>query len=82
MNKEIHGHEVMEMMLESGKSYTKESLKIEIENKFGEDARFYTCSAQGLTSEALIEFLEDRGKFFADPEGFNTSQDVMCGDKS
>jgi probable metal-binding protein len=80
---EIHGHEVMQMMLASGKTYTRESLAADISAKFGASARFYTCSAENLTAEGLISFLEARGKFVPQGQGFQTSADLMCqGDHS
>lgn len=75
---QIHGHEVLEMMLTSGKTYTKQSLAVDIINKFGANARFYTCSAENMTAEELVEFLDVRGKLVPQGEGFQTSADRMC----
>ena len=75
----VHGHEVMEMMLASGKTYTKESLVKDIVAKFGPEARFYTCSAEDMDAKQLVEFLDARGKLVQRPGGeFQTSKDVMC----
>ena len=74
----IHGHEVIQMMLESGKPYTRASLLTDIVAKFGSSARFFTCSAEDLTPEGIIDFLEAKGKFLARDEGFQTSADLMC----
>lgn len=41
----IHGHEVLNMMIESGEQYTHTSLEAAIKARFGERARFHTCSA-------------------------------------
>ena len=68
----------MQMMVESNASYSAESLKSAIINKFGANARFYTCSAENLTADDLIVFLEQRGKFIAQKEGFSTSPDKIC----
>jgi probable metal-binding protein len=76
--KQIHGHEVLEMMLASGKTYTKPSLTEEIIQRFGADARFHTCSAQDLTAEQLVDFLDARGKLVQQAGGFQTSADRMC----
>lgn len=76
--KEIHGHEVMEMMLGSGKTYTRASLITDILVKFGFEARFRTCSAKGMNAEQLVDFLESRGKFVPGPQGFQTSPELMC----
>lgn len=40
----IHGHEVLNMMIESGEQYTHTSLEAAIKARFGERARFHTCS--------------------------------------
>ena len=47
-----HGHEVLEMM--QGHSYTEKSLLEAIIAKFGQEERFYTCSADNLTAQGLI----------------------------
>ncbi len=76
----IHGHEVMQMMIDSSESFTKESLETAIISKFGTDARFHTCSAENLTPRELVDFLESRGKFTDtdEGEGFKTSPEQIC----
>ena len=78
MPNQIHGHEVMGMMIESGKVYTRASLRTEIIEKFGEEARFYTCSADSMTADELIEFLRARGKFVDASDGFKTDRSKVC----
>jgi|TARA_Y100000294_G_scaffold164234_1_gene170822 probable metal-binding protein len=78
MKESIHGHEVMSMMIESGKEYTKDSLLAAIKEKFGEDARFHTCSADNMDCEGIISFLEARGKFIETDTGFKTEKDRIC----
>ena len=56
-----HGHEVLAMM--QGKVYTEEGLLKAIIEQFGPDERFYTCSAENLTAQGLIDFLKEHGKF-------------------
>ena len=75
---EIHGHEVLEMMLASGKAYTRESLVRDIVARFGDHTRFHTCSAADLTAQQLVEFLEARGKFVPRADGFQTSPELIC----
>ncbi len=75
---QIHGHEVMQMMMRSEKAYTRETLSREVAEKFGSDARFYTCSADNMTAEELINFLEQKGKFVGGAGGFRTDPDKMC----
>ena len=78
MSEPIHGHEVMQMMVDSAQTYTRASLKVAMEARFGAEARFYTCSAQDLTAEALIEFLAQKGKFIDQETGFSTAQEKIC----
>jgi probable metal-binding protein len=75
---QIHGHDVMQMMLQSGKGYTRAALLADIVAKFGADTRFFTCSAEDLTAEGIIDFLQAKGKFVPCETGFQTSADLMC----
>lgn len=74
----IHGHEVLQMMLASGRAYTRESLVNEVLGKFGPEARFHTCSAEDLTAAQLVDFLEAKGKFVPQEGGFQTAPDRIC----
>ncbi len=76
---QIHGHEVIQMMLQSGKAYSRESLLADIISKFGPASRFFTCSAENLTPGGIIDFLEAKGKFLPGEGGFRTASDLMCG---
>ena len=69
-NIEIHGHEVLEMMIESGLNYSNESLKTAIDTKFGTDARFFICSGGNMTANELIEALWAKGKFSGGVDSF------------
>jgi probable metal-binding protein len=75
---QVHGHEVMHMMLDSGVAYTRNSLRQAIIKRFGSDTRFFTCSAEGLTADALIDFLASRGKFTETTDGFTTDPAKVC----
>lgn len=74
----IHGHEVLQMMIDSGESFTTEQLIAAIEKHFGNDARFHTCSATEMTAAALVGFLAERGKFIPFEAGFTTSASKIC----
>lgn len=78
MQNSIHGHEVMHFMLEQGGNFTRESLTTAIGQKFGADAQFHTCSAEGMSAAELIDFLAAKGKFVEQGEGFNTEADKIC----
>ncbi len=74
----IHGHEVLNMMLDSEAGYSEKSLEQAIIAKFGEQARFHTCSAEGMTAKELVLFLAERGKFIPRDEGFTTHESKIC----
>ena len=75
---EIHAHEVMNLMLELDTDFSRESLAHAIHERFGADAKFYSCSKNGMSISTVIDFLESRGKFVARADGFNTAQDKIC----
>jgi probable metal-binding protein len=74
----IHGHDVLDFMIASGATFTRGSLADAIRAKFGPDARFHTCSADGMSAEELIEFLAARGKFRGDETGFTVAVENVC----
>ncbi|CAA0209652.1 Uncharacterised protein [Klebsiella oxytoca] len=74
----IHGHEVLQMMIDSGETYTVATLEAAIVVHFGKEARFHTCSAENLSAEELVAFLQKKGKFIAAEEGFNTHESKIC----
>lgn len=78
MTDSIHGHEVMHLMLELGGTFTEASLQAAMATRFGADARYHTCSAEGMDAEALIAFLKAKGKFTSQPQGFQTSEERIC----
>ena len=78
MSNQVHGHDVMKMMLDSGQSYTKDTLSTAIIDRFGKETRFYTCSAENMTADELVDFLSKREKFIETDTGFNTTPDKIC----
>ena len=74
----IHGHEVMHMMVNSGEAYSRDSLRSAIIDRFGEETRFFTCSADNMNAEELILFLEMKGKFHPVDGGFTTDPQRIC----
>lgn len=74
----VHGHEVLKMMIESGERYSTASLEAAIKARFGDEARFHTCSASDLTAGELVAFLAAKGKFIARDDGFSTHESKIC----
>ena len=75
---QIHGHEVIALMRECDRTYTRESLREAIIARFGPDARFHTCSAAELTAEGIIDFFAAKGKFMGTPEAFAFNHERVC----
>lgn len=74
----IHGHNVLNMMLESGEQYTMESLEAAIQSRFGAQARFHTCSTENMSASELVAFLQQKGKFIPLEAGFKTAASKIC----
>lgn len=63
----IHGHEVLNMMIESGEQYTHASLEAAIKARFGEQARFHRrddCGRAGSVSGSKRQIYTFRRRFF------------------
>jgi probable metal-binding protein len=74
----IHGHEVIHMIADADRAFSKPELIAEIGAKFGAEARFHTCSAENLTAQGLVEFLMERGKFFGDENALALDASKVC----
>jgi len=78
MAEQIHGHEVLEMMIASGIQYSVASLEAAIHEKCGTEARFHICSGGGMTASQLIETLWAKVKFAGTPEAFAFDTSKRC----
>ncbi|MCB9757854.1 MAG: YecH family protein [Candidatus Omnitrophica bacterium] len=78
MTESIHGHAVMELMLTLKESFTKESLRRLLHEKFGKNARYHTCSVTDMDAGGIIDFLHSRGKFINTSQGFQTDRSKIC----
>ena len=78
MEDQIHGHEVLKIIAESGNEYTKESLVEAMNEKFGKDAQYRTCSIRDMSPETMVDFFIARGKFKSSPGGFKFDAENAC----
>ncbi|MBK8575401.1 MAG: YecH family protein [Elusimicrobia bacterium] len=78
MSDSIHGHDVMRMMVEAGRSYTESQLEEAIVQRFGAEARFHTCSASEMTPKELIGFLKMRSKFIEEDNQLSMAGKNIC----
>lgn len=66
-------------MMEGNSYATKEALVEAIEERFGTEERFHTCSVDGMTAAELVDFLEGKGKFMpAGAEDFTVDSSKIC----
>jgi len=77
MNK-IHGHEVIQLLFQISHDKTKSELIKEVQTAFGEDSRFYNCSAENMTAEDMITFFEGKGKIIFTDSGFELGTPGGC----
>ncbi len=78
MSKQFHGHEVIQMVATSGKSYTRASLRAAIIERFGKDATFYSCSQSGMSPDEMIDFVKARGKFIEADDALTFNHANAC----
>jgi probable metal-binding protein len=57
----IHGHELMHWLGANG-PIDRASLLARAGEVFGNECRFHTCSMEGLSAAALVDFLVGKGK--------------------
>ncbi len=74
----IHGHAVLELMLEHPEGLTRSELEQAVSLRFGADARFHTCSREDMTTAELVDFLDERGKFETAAGRLATRRDRIC----
>ena len=75
---QVHGHDVIDMMRSSTQPFTRESLVAAILERFGPEARFFTCSAAGMTAAELVNFFAARQKFQPAGGGFLVNPNRVC----
>jgi len=60
---QIHGHEIMELVAKYPDGIEVATLTDIVAHEFGTGARFFTCSAEGMSISELLTFLTERDKF-------------------
>ncbi len=67
----IHGHDVIAMIKECSKSFSKEEIITAVHETFGKECRFYNCSNDDMSALELITFFEGKGKITFSENGFS-----------
>jgi probable metal-binding protein len=76
----IHGHEVLRMVMTAQPPVGCEALRSEIAARYGNDARFHTCSTDDLSIDELLAFLLARGKLSIVDGGLVACREEICSD--
>jgi probable metal-binding protein len=76
----IHGHEIIHLIHDAPTPFTPESLRAEVQRRFGDAARFHTCSAGGMTFDQLLGFLMSRGKVVERQGSLLVQMEEICED--
>ncbi len=77
---EVHGHEILKLIHNAARPFTRETLRQAAGSRFGKDARYCTCSADNLTLDNLVNFLLERGKLVEEQGEIRADISQMCGD--
>ena len=66
----VHGHAIMHLLAASENPLPRKKIQSAVEAQVGQNVRFYTCSAEDLTLDGLLEFLLNRGKIIETAQGY------------
>lgn len=58
----VHGHEIIEFLGTQSEGITAEDLATYVKTTYGSETSFFTCCAENLSLEELLQFLAERGK--------------------
>lgn len=75
---EVHGHEVLRLLLEAAPPLSREALEAESLRIWGPDAVFYTCSGSGMSLPELVEMLLRKGKIMETASGLEVDLGRVC----
>jgi probable metal-binding protein len=73
-----HGHVVLHWL--AATPLDEAALRERVGRELGTTARFHTCDTTGLTLDALIALLAERGKIVRDGAGWRSEMDKVCKD--
>lgn len=78
MSNDIHGHQILTLLMQASQPIDRASLKATAADMFGENVTFCTCSQQGLTLDELLTFLLSKGKLIEQDAGLIGNPAMSC----
>ncbi|MDF1562356.1 MAG: YecH family protein [Deltaproteobacteria bacterium] len=73
-----HGHDVLHLLLEAEAPMTPEQILERVTSAFGADARFHTCSREGLDVPTLLAMFFRKGKIVQQGGGYVVAGHRIC----
>jgi len=58
----FHGHEILDMLIQSPRVYTLQKLQAAIHEKYGSNVVFHACGGENMSFNDLMQYLLVRGK--------------------
>ena len=74
----IHGHELINLILQENRALSLEEVKELAENKIGKNVSYFTCSESAMDTEGMISFLLDRRKLVKINGGYVINTGEVC----
>lgn len=78
MHEPLHAHEVLNLVVNNPGKFTVDSLKEEVNNRFGSEAQFTNCSGYLFDFDQLLQFLTSRGKIEIQESGIVPVRHNIC----
>ena len=76
----IHAHEILKLIGNNERAYTKQSLQETVNGTFGEEALFTNCSGSAFNFDEVFQFFIDRSKVNVhDDETISLQKHNICG---
>jgi probable metal-binding protein len=74
-----HGHVILRWL--AGRPLSEQALRERVARELGEHACFHTCDMKGLSLDALIRLLAERGKIVREGDGWRSDLSKVCADE-
>jgi probable metal-binding protein len=74
----IHGHVLLKWLADTPLS--TDALRTRVAEQLGAEPRFHTCDKSGLSLDALLALLSERGKIALSGSGWSSDLSKMCSD--
>jgi probable metal-binding protein len=78
MAADIHGHAILEHLIEAGGVLSLSALRAFAQATHGSDATYHTCSASQMSFDQLLEFLATRNKVTILGEQVTVHAENLC----